>query len=156
MRIDFIANRNEYGWMSNSYPSPFEAEIEGKGLVLFWCVEQYYCYFKSTSEEYRDSILNAFTFKAIKYLGSSKGMKVQGYSLVEDWDEIKFKVMKQALKMKFDQNPILRRRLLETGNATLVEGSFWDSYWGTGRDGNGKNKMGKLLMKLRKKLKNGD
>ena len=32
----------------------------------------------------------------------------------------------------------------------LVENSKIDSYWGIGKKGTGKNKLGKLLMKIRK------
>ena len=42
--------------------------------------------------------------------------------------------------------------LLATGKATLVEGNSWgDTFWGVCR-GKGKNMLGKILMRVRKRL----
>ena len=57
--------------------------------------------------------------------------------------------MYRALIAKFTQHAYLMRLLLETGKRKLVERSPYDSYWGDGPDGNGKNRLGELLMKLR-------
>ena len=43
--------------------------------------------------------------------------------------------------------------LLDTKDAELVENSPIDSYWGRGKDWNGENKLGKMLMKLREEIK---
>jgi predicted NAD-dependent protein-ADP-ribosyltransferase YbiA (DUF1768 family) len=43
--------------------------------------------------------------------------------------------------------------LISTGNKTLVERADNDSYWGDGKDGNGRNRLGELLMQLRTELK---
>ncbi len=40
-----------------------------------------------------------------------------------------------------------------TGDKILIEHTENDSYWGDGRNGQGKNRLGKLLMKLRTELK---
>ena len=61
--------------------------------------------------------------------------------------------MLTGLRYKFS-NPDLKEKLLATGNEELVEGNWWgDQYWGI-CDGIGKNKLGKLLMKVRKELAN--
>jgi predicted NAD-dependent protein-ADP-ribosyltransferase YbiA (DUF1768 family) len=44
--------------------------------------------------------------------------------------------------------------LLETGDREIIENSPVDSYWGIGPDGRGENMVGKILMRLRKELKN--
>jgi predicted NAD-dependent protein-ADP-ribosyltransferase YbiA (DUF1768 family) len=41
---------------------------------------------------------------------------------------------------------------MDTGNEELVENSPYDYYWGVGRNGTGKNRLGILLMKLREEL----
>ena len=69
------------------------------------------------------------------------------------WDEKKLDVMKIAVKAKFTQNPELAERLLETGNAQLIENAPIDAYWGIGANGNGKNMLGKILMDLRDLLR---
>lgn len=72
-----------------------------------------------------------------------------------NWDEIKFKVMKIFVEIKFEQNPDLAQKLLNTGDAELVEGNTWgDVYWGVCK-GVGENNLGKILMEVREKLKNG-
>lgn len=54
---------------------------------------------------------------------------------------------------KFTQNSELGQKLIDTGNATLIEGNDWgDKTWGM-VNGAGQNKLGKILMKIREKLK---
>jgi len=66
-----------------------------------------------------------------------------------DWEEVKEDVMRRALRAKFTQHDDLRVLLLETGEAVIVENAPGDLYWGIGRDGTGKNRLGALLMELR-------
>ena len=42
---------------------------------------------------------------------------------------------------------------MNTGDRKLVEHSPYDSYWGDGPDGNGQNRLGELLMRLRSALR---
>ena len=70
-----------------------------------------------------------------------------------DWESVKDDVMLKALHMKFTQHDKLKRKLLETGDKTLVEHTSNDSYWGDGGDGSGRNTLGKLLMQVRKDLR---
>ena len=74
-----------------------------------------------------------------------------------DWNSIKMTVMYDIIRCKFTDS-ILAEKLLETGNALLIEGNWWgDRYWGMTRDKNGKwkgdNFLGRLLMKVRIGLK---
>ena len=65
-----------------------------------------------------------------------------------DWNEVKIGVMRDLLIQKFSW-PILKRRLLDTGDELLVEGNTWgDTFWGVYR-GKGENILGKLLMEVR-------
>ncbi len=53
---------------------------------------------------------------------------------------------------KFTRHFDLREKLLATGDRKLVEGNTWgDTFWGVCR-GNGKNHLGKILMKIRAEL----
>ena len=68
----------------------------------------------------------------------------------KDWESIKDIEMANICKAKFEQHPELMKKLLYTGNRPLEEGNHWnDVYWGTVR-GKGKNKLGKILMTIRK------
>lgn len=74
--------------------------------------------------------------------------------LRDDWNEIRDEVMYNVCMAKFSQNDDLRKSLIDTGDATLIEGNPWnDRYWGMCK-GKGKNKLGKILMKIRDELKN--
>jgi predicted NAD-dependent protein-ADP-ribosyltransferase YbiA (DUF1768 family) len=45
----------------------------------------------------------------------------------------------------------LRKLLIETGDALIVEASPTDGFWGAGADGKGQNLMGQLVSQLREK-----
>ena len=73
--------------------------------------------------------------------------------LREDWNEVKDNIMYEVCKAKFEQNEDIRKLLLETGDATLIEGNTWnDQYWGVCR-GKGRNQLGKTLMRIRDELR---
>ncbi len=72
-----------------------------------------------------------------------------------DWDEVKLGVMWRAINAKFSQNPKLKKLLLQTGSAVLVEKSTRDYFWGIGAEGTGKNWLGVLLMELRSRMRDG-
>lgn len=64
------------------------------------------------------------------------------------WDHIKLKVMEEILIAKFSDFQ-LKKWLIETGDAELVEGNTWnDTFWGV-CNGKGTNHLGRLLMELR-------
>lgn len=69
------------------------------------------------------------------------------------WEKKKDDVMRDVLHAKFTQNKDLAQKLVDTGDAELVEGNTWgDRYWGVS-DGAGRNLLGNLLMELRGKIK---
>ena len=63
--------------------------------------------------------------------------------------------MRRALDAKFTQHGKLKRRLLATGAATLIEHTRNDRDWADGGDGSGLNRLGVLLMELRDRLREG-
>ena len=71
-----------------------------------------------------------------------------------DWDRIKDDIMLKCLRAKFTQHKDLKQQLLDTGDRKLIEHTSNDSYWGDGGDGSGQNKLGKLLMQVRKEISN--
>lgn len=70
-----------------------------------------------------------------------------------DWDQVKDDVMREAVWAKFTQHPHLQQLLLDTGDLNIAENSPRDSYWGLGSDGQGLNRLGKILMEVRSRLK---
>ena len=70
------------------------------------------------------------------------------------WDKKKFDIMAVLVLQKFLYNPDLKEMLLATGNAYLEETNSWgDTYWGCDEDGEGENKLGKILMAVRETIK---
>ena len=72
----------------------------------------------------------------------------------EDWDDVKISIMEELLRLKIEQNPYVKKKLLQTGDYMIVEDSPKDDFWGWGPNRNGQNNLGKLWMKLRGELKN--
>ena len=69
--------------------------------------------------------------------------------LRNDWEEVKDGIMFDVVKAKFDADPELKQRLLDTGDMELIEGNTWgDTYWGV-CEGQGQNRLGTTLMCLR-------
>lgn len=60
--------------------------------------------------------------------------------------------MRKAVFEKFTQNKLIRDILLSTGREIIVEKTMDDYYWGCGKNGTGKNMLGKILMEVRQKL----
>jgi ribA/ribD-fused uncharacterized protein len=73
--------------------------------------------------------------------------------LREDWESQKDRIMHEAVLAKFTQHADLREFLLATSDATIVEHTTSDRYWGDGGDGSGKNMLGKSLMGVREELR---
>ena len=60
--------------------------------------------------------------------------------------------MEKCVRYKFAHHPELKEKLLATGDAYLEEGNTWgDRIWGV-YQGQGENRLGKILMKIRKEL----
>jgi hypothetical protein len=138
-------NKNkEYFFLSNFYYSPME--IDGQE----WQTVEHYFQAKKFSEnpKYKEKIRTTDKPSEAKRLGSTRKYKIR-----DDWEECKEEIMKTALRRKFNQNEELKEKLLETRNRKLIEDSPTDYYWGIGKEGNGKNRLGILLMKVREIIK---
>ncbi len=84
---------------------------------------------------------------------STAKRKGRNVILRNDWEKVKEQIMYEICKNKFSQNEDLKIKLLETGDQYLEEGNTWgDKEWGTCK-GVGKNKLGKILMRVRDELR---
>jgi DNA-directed RNA polymerase II subunit RPB2 len=112
-------------------------------------VEHYYQAMKfPQDEDWQEQIRQAPTPMRAKRLGTDRTHPVRA-----DWEAIKDRVMKAALKAKFQQNPVALARLQASGGRRLVYTNKGDSYWGTGRDDTGRNRLGELLQEVRRELR---
>lgn len=142
--IFFFKADDPYFEFSNAAPFGFEE------CGVYWpSVEHYFQAMKFTGDEHadlREKIRHAETPRKAKQVGTDRENPLRS-----DWSDVKEDVMLHALKRKFS-NPKLRDLLAGTGDAVLCEDAPHDNYWGTGKNGTGENRLGKLLMQLRDEL----
>ena len=137
--IKFYKKDEEYGFFSNFYKAPFEA-----GGRIYATNEHYFQSKKFAGKAYENDVASAKTpFDAFE-LGRSRRNPLR-----EDWEQVKDEIMYEGLRFKFSQNKDLKDKLLETGNRKIIEHTTKDKYWGDGGNGEGQNRLGILLMKLR-------
>jgi len=148
----------DVGFMSNFYPAEF---TDDKGVVWKTSEHYYQAYkFEPGSEPFerirhtktaRECYNVAWEYKDLftdKFSSNPKEPSAE-------WAAKKDKVMREALLFKFNQNPALKEKLLNTGDKILIEHAMKDGWYGTGQyEGehfSGKNMLGKMLMELRNK-----
>ncbi len=131
--------QGEHFFLSNFYAAP----IKHLGLLMPTVEHAFQASKSKSKEDHKNVSLIVQPGLAKKY---GKSVKLRS-----NWEEIKVNVMLKLVRKKFEI-PVLREALLDTGNAKLVEGNYWgDVEWGVCR-GKGKNKLGKILMKVRKEI----
>lgn len=143
-RINFYGSTLLYQEFSNF--ARFPIVIDGK---VWPTSEHYYQAMKfNTDAEYMEKIRAEKSPAQAKFLASKKGCYPR--KIRDDWELIKEDVMIKALCAKFSQHESLKKLLVETGDAILAEHTENDLYWGDGgAKGNGKNRLGILLMEVR-------
>ena len=142
MSIRFHSKSPEWCWMSNFFLSPMTLDNKEYLTVEHWFQSQ-----KFTDISIQEKIRLCGTPAQAKRLGRTRDS-----SFHSNWDEMKEDIMLKGLRAKFHQNIVLQNQLLKTGSTLLEEDASWDSYWGIGKSGKGKNRMGYLLMKVRDEL----
>lgn len=123
----------------------WECVVRSRSGVVFRSTEAAYQWAKCSNET-RAAAFAAMSPAEAKKAGRSLRLR-------PDWEFVKEKVMLALLRQKFGpDNPDLRDQLLATGDLYLEETNHWgDKYWGV-CGGVGKNRLGELLMLVRKEL----
>lgn len=131
--------KDEYAWLSNFFPST----VWWEG-VPFPTVEHAYQAAKSEDVDVHLTIAEL----------SSPGLaKKEGRSILlrEDWEDIKEEVMYDLCNQKFKSSNF-KEKLLNTKNSYLEETNNWnDTFWGVCK-GQGENKLGKTIMRIRAEI----
>ena len=141
--ILFYSVNEAYGGFSNFALYPIKLKKK-----IWKTTEHYFQAQKYAGTDYENQIRKATSPMRAAQMGRNRKIKIR-----KNWDNIRDNIMYEVLKAKFTQHDDLKMLLLETENKILVEHTENDSYWGDGGDGSGKNRLGKLLMKLREELK---
>lgn len=134
--------KNQYFFLSNFYECPIYYN-----KLVFCNAEAAFQAQKVIDEKEQYKFIN---------LNASQARKL-GKTIVlrKDWEEVKDNIMYEIVKRKFTVNKELQQKLIDTKDEELVEGNWWhDTYWGMdSKTGIGKNKLGKILMKVREEVK---
>jgi ribA/ribD-fused uncharacterized protein len=155
--IYFYKAEEPYWFLTNFYMSKFKDENGNE----YCCNEQFFMkkkqeLFDPTNVQLAASILSATSAPEIKGLGR----QVRNFD-DKLWDQHKYEVMKEGLRLKFSQDEDLRRKLLDTIPARLFEASPKDRVWGIGYGEDelpadesmyGQNLLGKALQDVRADL----
>ena len=141
--IRFYKEFGEYGYLATYSNYGFFKD------GVFWKTsEHYYQAQKFKDSETKIRIQNAETPKIASTIGRDRKLNLRS-----DWEEVKQDVMFDAVYYKFKQNKDILQKLLDTGNARIVEATVKESYWGCGPNNDGQNNYGKILIKVREKLR---
>jgi hypothetical protein len=138
--IKFWRTSGKYGPFSNF--APFGFFLDG----YYWKTsEHYYQTQKTTDPEWQEQIREANTPKKSKQIALEAPLR-------PDWEDVKYEIMKTALRSKFEQSNSLRTLLIDTGDDLLVEDSPYDYVWGCGANETGQNLLGQALMEIRQEF----
>lgn len=141
---EIISFRNQYGFLSNFFRLPASLAYNG---IAYPTVEHAYQAQKTLDDKDRAAIARLSTpGEAKRY-----GRKLK--HLHPNWDSIRLDIMRALVWEKF-RDPYLRKLLLDTGDAKLVEENSWgDKFWGIcDRTGEGENHLGEILMDVRRRI----
>lgn len=140
----------EFRFLSNFWVA--EVEFEGD---MYPSTEAAYqaakCVDKGLRKKFQKKIDGSFMKQGryVKRLGRQIEMR-------RDWDKIKYNVMLDVIRDKFTRHEDLKEMLLLTEDLYLEETNHWgDTYWGVCQ-GKGENNLGKILMKVRKEIREAD
>lgn len=142
IKIFFYETDKAYGCFSNFSRHPIN--IDG----VIWPTSEHYFQAQKFSE-FAD--VDAVREAATPFVAAQIGRE-RHRSFRANWDDIRDRVMLDALRAKFTQHAKIREILLSTRGATLVEHTKNDRYWADGGDGTGKNMLGILLEQVRTEL----
>lgn len=145
------------GKFSQWHKSPFKVND-----VVYNCAEQFMMQQKAlifNDLETAQKIMKTSNPKKQKELGRA----VKNFH-PQKWNDVAKEIAFLGNYAKFSQNPVLRRKLILTGDVEIAEASPIDTIWGIGLsdkhpdawDKNkwkGTNWLGEILMKVRTKLK---
>lgn len=140
--LDFYSTKEPYGEFSNF--ALYEVVIDGKT----WMTSEHYY----QSQKYTDSELQEWVRSAPTPMEAALRGRAPAKPKRPDWEQIKDEAMERAVRDKFQRHPELAKLLTSTGEAQLFEHTKNDCYWGDCGDRSGKNKLGKLLERIRAEL----
>ncbi len=146
--VSFTKVALEYGWLGNMYPSPIKDGVE------IWLTSE--ALFQS--KRFNDPVIKEVIRNEKSPMGAKmKAKKNKGHMVVIPMSDVDVEIMRSIVKMKFDQNPVLKSRLKGLKGKVIVENignrkGERHLFWGArlvNEEWEGQNTMGRILMDLR-------
>lgn len=139
---EILQFKEEFAFLANEYP----AKIDYEGVVYPCAASAFLAAGRADpAEKIKISRMNVDIAK-MKYSRSMEEMQAQQQAAI----------MEEIVRLKFISHPELAEKLMETGDKRLVNGGKNKKTWGVNLiTWEGENKLGVLLMKLRKELQEG-
>jgi N-glycosidase YbiA len=140
--IKFYSPRHRFGCFSNFSRHPIE--IDGK---VWPTSEHFYQAQKTLDPTIQEIIRRCSTPRQAADLGRSIRF------IRQDWEQIKYAIMKRDITVKVEQHQSIKDILLSTGDEYIAEASPKDYIWGIGADGSGQNWLGQIYMEVRDEIR---
>ena len=140
---EILAFRDEYAFLSNDFPAP----VLYQGIT-YPCAESAFQASKTA-----DPALQAWFAQAGAEKAKQKGGRLTPQA---GWEEAQDDIMREIVRLKFTQNPVLREKLLATGSRRLINGVKGKKAprWGVDTvTWEGENRLGVVLTALRNEWK---
>jgi ribA/ribD-fused uncharacterized protein len=147
--ITYYSRSKNNKWLSTfNKAEPFEYN----GLI-FPTVEHAFHAQKMEDENYQKLFTDiSIEPKDAKKMGGKKFFEENDYKLRDDWNSVRYDIMKEISMVYYSKNHKMLEKLKETGDKKLIHSGFGiDDYWGI-KNGKGENKHGEILMLIREQL----
>lgn len=129
----------DYDFLHNAYPALVFVDNEA-----YPSVEHAFQASKTDDVDLRKQIREASDIRAVKKIGRKVVLK-------DNWDDIKYDVMRELIMQKFITHLDLKIKLL----LTLYCGfkTYQDTFWGVDANGAGENNLGVILFSVREDIR---
>lgn len=132
--------RGEYEYLANTYNS----DITYDGMTYTNAEAAYW------AQRVKDKRARN---KYSRLSGNKARAKAMQAIPIEDWETTKNDIMMNILRVKFNKNSELGKKLIATNDAKIINtNTYRDDYYGVYMN-KGKNILGKMLMKIRDEIK---
>jgi ribA/ribD-fused uncharacterized protein len=150
-------------WIPKDCEIYFENPANRNELYCFKNSEQLFMWLKAIYFNDEAKARDIFVKGGDPRVAKDLGREVKGYD-EDKWSLVREEKMYTAVMAKFQSSEELKNKLLATGDKILVEGTPFDPIWGVmikwdddrildEKNWKGQNLLGKVLMNVRKKLK---
>lgn len=145
-RIEFSNDlENVYQVFSFYAETPFEVdEKEYPTLEHFYQSQKYV----GVDDAYAELVRKASSPRKARLLGRDKAHPERA-----DFRKNKEAILMRGLEAKFKQNEEIEALLMISGDAEIFDMNEKDALWGVGPTGDGENRLGKLIMELRERIR---